>query len=321
MPDLAIVYEHPTWFEPLFQALSRRGVSWTKVGIQSHVFDPAGSPPPAPVVLSRLAMSSFLRDPEHAIFYAQALFEHWEASGARVLNGSRLLAVDASKARQLSLIHRLGFTTPVTRVVHRAADLVGAAEGLRFPVLVKANIGGSGAGIVRYDTPQELRAAAASRATPVGIDGVSLVQEYAPRRGGKITRIETLNGHFLYAVDVESSGDSFDLCLADVCRAPEPQAPGDFEVCLAAPRPTVKVTRADPPAEAVAAAESVARAAGMDVGGVEVLIDDRDGRVLVYDVNGLSNFVADPVTVLGFDPHDNLIDFLVEQIETRRKAA
>ena len=25
-PDLAILYEHPTWFEPLFAALDRRGV-------------------------------------------------------------------------------------------------------------------------------------------------------------------------------------------------------------------------------------------------------------------------------------------------------
>jgi acetyl/propionyl-CoA carboxylase alpha subunit len=41
-------------------------------------------------------------------------------------------------------------------VVHRAADIARAAETLRYPILVKADIGGSGAGIVRYDTPAEL---------------------------------------------------------------------------------------------------------------------------------------------------------------------
>ena len=28
LPDLAVVYEHPDWFEPLFAALERHGVSY-----------------------------------------------------------------------------------------------------------------------------------------------------------------------------------------------------------------------------------------------------------------------------------------------------
>ena len=40
------------------------------------------------------------------------------------------------------------------------------------------------------------------------------------------------------------------------------------------------------------------------------MIDDRDGRARFYDLNALSNFVANPRQVLGFDPHDNLADFL-----------
>ena len=41
----------------------------------------------------------------------------------------------------------------------------------------------------------------------------------APRVGGKITRVETLNRRYLYALDVESPGDTFDLCPADACLA------------------------------------------------------------------------------------------------------
>ena len=29
-----------------------------------------------------------------------------------------------------------------------------------------------------------------------------------------------------------------------------------------------------------------------------------------YDVNALSNFVAKPLDVLGWDPHDRFVDFL-----------
>jgi hypothetical protein len=129
MPDLAILYEHPKWFEPLFAALDRRGIDYTAIRLSDHSFDPAGTDVPAPVILSRVAMSSFLREPDHGIFYAEALLAHWAARGARVLNGAEVLAIDSSKARQLSLITGLGYAIPETRVVHRPDDLVAASRG------------------------------------------------------------------------------------------------------------------------------------------------------------------------------------------------
>lgn len=305
MTDLAILYEHPAWFAPLFAALDRAGIDYDARPITDHSFDPADPTIPAPLILNRVAMSSFLRDAEHPIFYAQALFEHWEGLGARVLNGTAALAIDASKARQASLVARLGLLAPATRVVHRRADLAAAAAPLRFPVVVKADIGGSGAGIVRYDSLAELAAAAADGATPAGINGVTLVQEYAPRRGGKVTRLETLGGRFLYAVDIESDGDTFDLCPADFC---------------AVGRAPVRFTMAQPAPALVDAVELIARAAHLDVGGIEMLVDDRDGTERFYDINALSNFVANPLEVLGWDPHERLVDWLRGLVD-RRKAA
>jgi hypothetical protein len=296
-PDLAILYEHPAWFEPLFAALGRRGVRFEAIRLSDHSFDPASADVPAPVVLSRVAMSSFLRESEHGIFYAESLLAHWAANGARVLNGADVIAVDSSKARQLSLISGLGYRVPQTRVVHRRADLVAAARTMRWPLLVKANIGGSGAGIVRYSGEDELARSIAEGSVPDSVDSVLLLQDYVPARGGVITRVETLAGRFLYAIEVESGGDSFDLCPADACLA----QPG---------RSAVRMTAVTPPAELTEAAERIARAAGLDVGGVEYLIDGRDGSARFYDINALSNFVAKPLDVLGWDPHDRLVDFL-----------
>ena len=303
MADLAVFYEHPRWFEPLWDALRRRGVAFRAIEAAGHAFDPAGSPPPAPVILNRIGMSSFLREPEHPIFYAQTLFAHWEMGGARVVNGAAL-AADTSKARQLSIIRSLGLGAPETRVAHRLEDLLKAADGLRWPLLVKADIGGSGAGIVRYDNREELSAAVADRTAPAGVNGVSLVQEYAPIRDGRIVRLETLGGRFLYAVSVEAG--AFDLCLADVCLTD---------------KPAFTIEALTPPSEVIAAAEAIARAAKLDLGGVEYLIDDRDGSVNFYDINALSNFVADPLSILGFDPHDRLIDFLLDEMAATRRAA
>jgi glutathione synthase/RimK-type ligase-like ATP-grasp enzyme len=301
-PDLAVLYEHPKWFEPLFAALRRRGIAFDALRLSDHSFDPASADIPAPVVLSRVAMSSFLREVDHGIFYAEALLAHWAANGAKVLNGADVLAIDSSKARQLSLIARLGYSIPQTRVVHRPDDLVAAAREMRWPLLVKANIGGSGAGIVRYRSEAELAKSVRDGTVPDSVDKVLLLQDYAPARGGVITRIETLGGKFLYAIEVESGGDSFDLCPADACVS----APG---------RTAIRMIAVTPAQEIVETAERIARAVGLDVGGVELLIDDRDGTPLVYDINALSNFVANPLDVLGWDPHERLVDYIAAAIE------
>ena len=258
MADLAVYYEHPQWFAPLFAVLDRRGVDYVAHTLQDHVFDPAEPVLPAPVVFNRLAMSAFLRQDEHAIFYTIALMAHFEHRGARVINGAAALAVDTSKARQLSLFRSLGLEVPATRVVHRFADVAAAAAELRFPVMVKGDIGGSGAGMARYETLEDLTAFAAERGTPAGLNGVTLVQEYVPAESGRVIRCETLGGRFLYAIALDGAGSTFDLCPADVCMADEP---------------SITISPFEPPPEIIKAVESAARAAHLDVGGIEYMVD------------------------------------------------
>jgi len=306
LADLAVFYEHPQWFAALFATLDRRGVNWTPIQIQDHTFDPADTTVPAPVILNRLAMSSFLRQEEHALFYSMAALEHWEGLGARVINGSRVLAYDTNKARQLSLFRKAGLDVPRTRVAHRRADVPRLAAEIGYPVMVKVNVGGSGAGMIRYDTAEELEAAVADNLTPVGVDGVALVQEYVTARDARVLRCEVLDGKLLYALALDGAGSTFDLCPADVCMVD---------------KPTITISPYEPPADIARAVEKVAAMSGLDVGGIEYMIDDRDGRPKFYDLNAMSNFVAKPLEVLGWDPHDRLVDYLLPLIAAQRKAA
>jgi len=75
----------------------------------------------------------------------------------------------------------------------------------------------------------------------------------------------------------------------------------------------LKVEPYTPEAEIIAAVERIAGEAHMDLGGIEYMVDDRDGRLLYYDINALSNFVADAINVIGFDPHVRLVDYLLEE--------
>ena len=58
----------------------------------------------------------------------------------------------------------------------------------------------------------------------------------------------------------------------------------------------------------------VGLAAKLDVGGIEYLVNDRDGRICYYDINALSNFVSDAVNVLGFDPTARFVDYLERRL-------
>ena len=69
--------------------------------------------------------------------------------------------------------------------------------------------------------------------------------------------------------------------------------------------------RAEPLPEMVEAALSIAKAIHLDVGGIEYLVDERDNLPYVYDINALSNFVADAHQVVGFDPFVNFVDYLI----------
>lgn len=310
---LGIYFEHPDWFRPLFRELDTRGIGYDKLPIASHFYDIAESQSPYKLVFNRMSPSAYLRGLGSATFYTLGYLAHLESIGVRVINGSRAFGYEISKARQLTLLQKLGLGYPAARVIHNAAQAPIAAEGLRFPVVVKANIGGSGAGIVRYDTMDDLKRAVSDGTVDLGVDNTALVQEYIHPDGGFITRVETLGGKFLYAINVHTTGESFNLCPADIC-----QTTGGVELvrgacAVDAARSGLTVEAYTPPPAVIEAVETLARETQLDVGGIEYMTDARDGRVLYYDINALSNFVADAPRVIGFDPHERLVDFLVRE--------
>jgi hypothetical protein len=315
MKPFAIYHEHPDWFRPLFAELERRGIPFVRLDATRHFFDPADTREGETygLVFNRMSPSAYLRGGGNSTFYTQSLLAHWERQGLRVINGSHAYTVETSKALQLSLLEALGLDYPKAKVINHPALAPVAAEGLRFPVVVKANIGGSGAGIVRYDTPEELKAAVAAGTIDLGLDSTALVQEFTPARDGHITRVETLGGKYLYAIDVYTNGDSFNLCPADVCQTRGGVELARSACAVDAPKTGISVEATTPSQEVIAAIERIVQAAKIDVGGIEFMVDDRDGRLVYYDVNALSNFVADARNVIGFDPHERLVDFLIAE--------
>lgn len=313
---LAFLYEHPQWFQPIFAELARRSVPFQKLLIPDHFYDVAAQPT-FQVLFNRMSPSADSRGNGSGIFHTLAYLEHLELLGVRVLNGARAFRYEISKAAQHSLLRSLHRRYLPSRIIHRANQAVTATDGLRFPVIVKANIGGSGKGIVRFDTRTELAAAVERGELDLGYDSIALVQEFVPARGGYITRVETLGGKYLYAIQVYLTGETFDLCPADICQTKGGQAL-DTACVLEASKSGLRVEGYTPPLDVIAAIEQIVQAAGIDIGGIEYIVDDRDGEVYFYDINALSNFVADAPRVIGFNPVDNLADYLEAEVRRAR---
>ena len=312
---LAIYYEHPEWFKPLFAELERRGVSYDEQLAYAHRFDPLARTSPYTLIINRMSPSAYLRGNGHAIWYTGQYLAYLHEIGANVLNNYTSYCYEFSKARQLGLFEQLGLPYPRSRVINHASQALEAAQGMAFPVIVKANIGGSGAGIRKFDSAAELEAAVAEGEIDLGLDHTALVQEFLPARGNSIIRVEVLNGRYLYAIRVHlADTGGFNLCPADYCDiVEEAQTNGSTAAPVNA---KAMIEGYTPPAEAISAVERIIQQAHIDVGGVEYLVNDRDGQIYYYDVNALSNFVADAVNVIGFDPFPRLVDFILAKAES-----
>ncbi len=313
MSNIIISHEHPDWFKPLFRELEKRGTSYSTVNPTEHFYAIEEPRPDIALFFNRMSPSAYLRGGVQGTFYTPNYLKHLEDHGIRVINGYKAFTYETSKALQLQLLQQLNIKYPKSRVINHPSQIEPATAGLRFPIVVKANIGGSGAGIEKFDTIEEVREAIRNGQIDLGIDHTALVQEFIPARGGYITRVETLGGKFLYGIKVYTSGESFNLCPADICQTTTGQDLVRNACAVDAPKNGLKVEAYTPPADVIQNIETIVQQSGIDVGGIEYIIDDRDGEILYYDVNALSNFVADAINVIGFDPHVRLADFLEKE--------
>ncbi len=309
LAPIGILDEHPEWSTRLIAELEHRRLPYEKIDHSNHGFDPRDRTRRYSVVVNRTSPSSHRRGHGGVLFYAEALLAHWESLGVPVINPVHAYRFEKSKALQIGLFERLGVNYPRTVVVNHRDQALKASAELRFPILVKPNIGGSGALIERFDSPGDLEARAG--ALDFGPDGVALVQELVEPRDGAIVRVEVLDDRYLYAIRIVRPASDFNLCPADICRLPEAKSSAELGACPVEAKPGLQVTRYDAPAAVVDQARALARGASIDVGGIEYLVGRDDGRVYFYDVNATSNFVADAPAVLGFDPFPPFADYIV----------
>lgn len=317
MRPIAILYENAAWMAPLFGALDGVGVPYERVFANDLTFDPAGTAPDWSLAVNKVSPSSYLRGHARSIGVTRELLPLLEERGIPLVNGSRAFGLETSKARQLLLLRQLGIRAPAARVITDPAQALTAARELRFPVIVKPNVGGSGAHMRRFDSPEDLAAGVAD--IDLGPDGTGLVQEFLESEDGTSRRVEFLGGEYLYAIRIANEpGQDFNLCPADICQV---QESAEFDNCVvdAPAKKQLRIDAFQAPEPIVEDVLRIARIGGLDVGGVEYLVAARDGLPYVYDINALSNFVTDAPSLVGFDPHLRFANWLADRARVGKR--
>jgi len=314
-PDLIVLHEHPEWQKPLFAALARRGIRFEAFDVTRAAFG-NDEAPRAPLYFNQASPSAYIRGNTRAVPLALAFMRALALAGVRVLNGADVFALELSKSTQAALLHTLGIDSPRSITFNDVAALRARERELQWPALLKPDQGGSGARIQVVDSLAQVEAIFAADPNVWLPDNLFLLQEYLPHDPDRgIVRLEFVGGELLYAMRVVTHG-RFNLCPSPVCNPDAGSAscelPSPERDRIAAP-PVEFYPFPEVPPDAVDVATRIARAARLDVGGIEYL-DTEDGRRVFYDINANSNLRPSVAAAFGFDPFERVVDYLTGQM-------
>jgi len=202
-----------------------------------------------------------------------------ELHGRRVVNGAHAFELEISKVQQHAALEQAGLRTPATRAVAGGPEaLLAAAEGVPTPFVTKHNRGGKGLGVQLFRTHEAFRNAVRSGDIPTPPAHITLLQQYVEAAEPFITRCEFVDGEFLYAITSDIS-EGFELCPADACRTESGAADDDALFAL----------RDDVPPALIDRYAAFLEREQIGIAGIE-FIEDADGTVWTYDINGTTNY-------------------------------
>ena len=312
--DLIVLHEHPQWQKPLFAALARRGIAFQPFDVTRAAFSNVEIPR-ARLYFNQASPSAYVRGNTRAVPLALAYMRTLELSGARVLNGADVFALELSKSAQATLLHSLRIDTPRSITFNDPAALRAYADQITWPAVLKPDQGGSGARIQVVESFGQVDDIFRRDPSIWLPDNLFLLQEYLPHDPEQgIVRLEYLGGELLYAMRVKTHG-RFNLCPSPVCNPDEGDGTCELPAQEAVALPPVEFyPYADVPPQAVETATRIVRGAKLDVGGIEYL-ETPDGRRVFYDINANSNLRPSVAAAFGFEPFERVVDFLVEQLQ------
>ncbi len=288
MSHIHILFENAEWTAPLEAELDQRQLPYRLWDLSEGQFDLSVAPPDG-IFYSRMSASAHSRGHNFSPEYAEGVIQWLESHGRRVVNGSRAIRLELSKAAQYAALQAAGIAVPRTCSALGREAVIAAAKSFTAPFISKHNRGGKGLGVHLHDDVDALAAWLDSPDYEAPVDGILLIQEYIQAPEPVITRVEFVGGEFLYAVRVDTR-DGFQLCPAEACAID----PDDLDR-----GPMFRIDE-DFSSPLIASYRRFLRTNRVQVAGIEFIVDGA-GRALTYDINTNTNYNPDAEARLPVD--------------------
>ena len=262
---LGVYYEHPEWFEKFFNKLEQKDINHVKLQSWNSSFNPGTDENNlgVDVIFNRMSPSAFNRGHENSIFYTLNYMKYLESLGIKIINGYEAYTYEFSKSNQINLLRSLNINHPKTYVVNHKEAIINSAKDLKFPIVLKPNIGGSGSNIIKFDDYAELEHYLNTNTIDWGIDKTLLAQEFLTAKDSYIVRVETIGGKYIYAIKIFLTEGEFNLCPADYCKIDDNEIDGMKDGVSGR---GALVEKFDPPKYIIEQAEKIFQTANIDVG-------------------------------------------------------
>jgi hypothetical protein len=283
MPHIHVIHENEEWTAPLLRELDALGHPYRDWHLGEGTLD-IGATPPAGVFYSRMSASSHTRGHRYAPELTAGVLAWLEAHQARVLNGTRALALEVSKVAQYAALGQHGIRVPRTIAALGRDRIIVAARNFDGAFITKHNRAGKGLGVRLHKGVDALVDYLDGPEFELSVDGITLVQEYIESPTPHITRVEFIGQELLYAVRVDTS-EGFELCPAQNCEI------GDAACPVGATASEKFVIIDDFRHPLVDAYRGFMVSHELQVAAFEFIVDG-DGHAYSYDINTNTNYNA-----------------------------
>ncbi|MBB5172296.1 ATP-grasp domain-containing protein [Texcoconibacillus texcoconensis] len=289
MTKVYILHENDDWTQHLTKQMDALNVPYECWHLSEGSIDLSNLPPKG-VFYNRMSASSHTRGHRFAPELTNAILEWLERHDRTVINGTRAMQLEVSKAAQYMELEKHGIITPKTIIASGKEQIVNAADQFADqPFITKHNRAGKGLGVQLFQSKNALESYIHSEAFEEPVDGITLLQQYISSPDSSITRCEFVGGSFLYAVKVDTS-NGFELCPADACQISDQFCPSDSSN-QGEPKPGFEIVDGIDPT-LISKYEQMLKSNNIGIAGIE-FIQDSNGYTYTYDINTNTNYNSD----------------------------
>ena len=303
---IVVLYENEDWLVPLVSSLKKKDLPYQTRFMNGGQIDISRTPEKA-VYINRMSPSSHTRGHMNGVRFMREYLSVLEAHGMPIINGSNSFSFELSKVRQHSFLEAFGIQTPRTIATVGMQHLEESVKEMKPPFISKHNQGGKGLGVQLFHSQEGCLNFLSEDKYENSPDGVNLLQDYIRPAKQHITRVEIVDGKFLYAIN-SSTEDGFELCPADACAMDDAFCPvgedadtGKFQIAS-------EINSETPIVQQYIA---FCKHHKIDVAGIE-FVENEAGEKYTYDINCTTNYNSNVEEKLGFSGMDVIVD-LAEQ--------